>query len=119
MKKQIFVYDQNMSFNQLLKRSYSKNFSIESYTIKKKILPDANKNYEAAFFMINSLEDFEFFQKSWALFKNLFIITSVQLFEFQITSMMADNIVIFDFHDDVKKDIVRELDFQFKLKKLL
>ncbi len=119
MKKQIFVYDQNMSFNHLLKRFYSKHFVIESYTMKRKTLPDNGKNYEAAFFMIISLEDFHFFMKSATLFKNLFVITSVKLFEFQISSIMSDNIVIFDFNDDVKKDIIRELDFQLKLKKLL
>jgi hypothetical protein len=119
MKKQIFVYDQDMSLNHLLKCFYSKHFLIESYTTKKKVLPDSNKNYEAAFFMINSLDDFYFFMKSATLFKNLFVITSVKLFELQISSIMSENIVIFDFNDDVKKDIIRELDFQLKLKKLL
>lgn len=119
MKKQIFVYDQKMSFNHLLKRTYSQYFLIESYTTKKKTLPDSTKNYEAAFFMISSLEDFNFFMKSATLFKNLFVITSVKLFEFQISSLMLENIVILDFNDDVKKDIIRELNFQFKLRKLL
>jgi hypothetical protein len=57
--------------------------------------------------------------KSATLFKNLFVITSVKLFEFQISSLMLENIVILDFNDDVKKDIIRELNFQFKLRKLL
>ena len=83
------------------------------------MLPECGKKYEAAFFMIISLEDFNFFTKSATLFKNLFVITSVKLFEFQISSIMSENIVIFDFNDDVKKDIVKELDFQLKLKKLL
>ncbi len=119
MKKQIFVYDQNMSFNHLLKLCYSKHFLIESYTTKRKVDIECGKNYEAAFFMIISLEDFRFFIKSAKLFKNLFVITSVKLFEFQISSMMSEKIVIFDFNDDVKKDIIKELDFQLKLKKLL
>ncbi|MFC6876014.1 hypothetical protein [Flavobacterium myungsuense] len=119
MKKQIFVYDKDMCFNYLLKKSYSDHFEIESYTTRKKIIPDSNNNYAAAFFTINTLEDFHFFLNSSELFKNLYVITSVRLFEFQISSMMSNNIVIFDFNDDVKKNIIRELDFQLKLKKLL
>jgi|GEM_PF-6661878 len=119
MKKQIFVYDQNMSFNYLVRRCYSKHFLIESYTTKKRVLPTIDKNYEAAFFTIFSLEDFDFFMTCSSLFKNLFVITSVKFFEFQISRMMSDNIVIFDFNDDTKKDIIRELNFQLKLKSLL
>lgn len=119
MKNQIFVYDQEMSLSYLLKRTYSKNFLIDSYSTKRKVLPRDFNYYEAAFFMITSLEDFHFFMTHSANFKRLFVITSVKLFEMQISSMMLKNIVIFDFHDDLKKNILRELDFQLKLKKLI
>ena len=119
MEKKIFVYDYSLSFNYLLKRYYSDSFQIESHSDRHKVLLTSFEGFEAAFFMIDNLGDFMTFKKVFTNFKFLFVITSVRLFEYEINGMAIDNLTLFDFNDDLKRDIRRKLDFQLKLKKLI
>lgn len=115
----MFVYDCSMSFHYLIKRYYSNRFHIESYSDSHTFLLDNLENFEAAFFMINTRVDFLFFTKVYTHFKNLFVITSVKLFEHEINGININNIVMLDFNDDLNTTILNEIDFQLKLKKLI
>lgn len=66
--------------------------------------------------MINDPRDFIIFENVYHKIKNLFVITPVKFYEHKINSMQMDNIIILDFNDDIKREMIKTINFNLQLK---
>lgn len=118
MDKKIFIYEDSKGFSSLLKHYYANKIIIDSSKDKNFIAQNYG-DYQACFFMINNVRDYIIFEKVINKIKTLFVITPIKLYEHKITSMQKDNIIILDFNDDIKRNIMKTINFNLELNNII
>lgn len=118
MVKKIFVYEISSGFSSMLKRYYSDKIIIER-SKETNFISQYYYEYEACFFLINNVRDYNIFENVLKKIKTIFVITSVKLYEYKIETMQAHNVIILNFNDDIKKEMIKTINFNLELYKII
>ena len=118
MSKKVIIYDNSCAFSALFKHYFSTKMEVQSSKDKSFILLNSFE-YDACFFMINNINDFVFFEEMLSKIKVIFVMTPVQFFKYKIMSMEIKNAIFLEFNNDIKRDIMKTITFNLKLKNLI
>lgn len=118
MCKKVIIYDNSCAFSALFKHYFSTKMEVQSSKDKSFILLNSFE-YDVCFFMINNINDFVFFEEILSKIKVIFVMTPVQFFKYKIMSMEIKNAIFLEFNNDIKRDIMKTITFNLKLKNLI
>ena len=114
----ILIYEYSKGFSSLLKHYHSDKILIDS-SKERNFIKQNCEDYQACFFMINNIGDYNVFENILSKIKIIFVITPVKLYEHKIVSMHAKNVILLDFNADIKRDIMKTINFNLQLNNII